>query len=42
MKTNGSNANQVATTEKKQGTLGEWLKDRKEAFNQALPAPLKI
>ena len=38
MKTNGSNANQVATTEKKQGTLGEWLKDRKEAFNQALPA----
>ena len=38
MKTNGSNANQVATTEKKQGTLGEWLKDRKEAFNQAIPA----
>ena len=38
MKTNGSNANQVATTEKKQGTLGEWLKGRKEAFNQALPA----
>ena len=38
MKTNGSNANQVATTEKKQGTLGEWLKDRKDAFNQALPA----
>ena len=37
MKTNGSNANQVATTEKK-GTLGEWLKDRKESFLQALPA----
>ena len=36
MKTNGSNANQVATTEKK-GTLGEWLKDCKGAFNQALP-----
>ena len=37
MKTNGSNANQVATTEKK-GTLGEWLRDRKESFLQALPA----
>ena len=37
MKTNGSNANQVATTEKK-GTLGEWLKDRKDSFGQALPA----
>lgn len=37
MKTNGSNANQVATTEKK-GTLGEWLKERKESFLQALPA----
>ncbi|MCR5436182.1 MAG: recombinase RecT [Treponema sp.] len=37
MKTNGSNANEVATTEKK-GTLGEWLKDRKESFLQALPA----
>ena len=36
MKTNGSNANEVATTEKK-GTLGEWLKDRKESFLQALP-----
>ena len=36
MKTNGSNANQVATTEKK-GTLGEWLKERKESFLQALP-----
>ena len=37
MKTNGSNINQVATTEKK-GTLGEWLNQRKDAFNQALPA----
>ena len=37
MKTNGSNANQVATTEKK-GTLGEWLNNRKESFSQALPA----
>ena len=37
MKTNGSNANQVATTEKK-GTLGKWLKERKESFLQALPA----
>lgn len=37
MKTNGSNANQVPTTEKK-GTLGDWLKDRKEALNSALPA----
>lgn len=37
MKTNGSNANQVAATEKK-GTLGEWLKDRKDSFGQALPA----
>ena len=38
MKTNGSNGNQVATTQPKQGTLGEWLKDRKESFLQALPA----
>ena len=37
MKTNGSNANQVATTEKK-GTLGEWLNDKKRSFLQALPA----
>ena len=37
MKTNGSNANEVATTEKK-GTLGEWLNERKGAFNDALPA----
>ena len=37
MKTNGTNANEVATTEKK-GTLGEWLKQRKDSFNQALPA----
>lgn len=37
MKTNGSNANQVATTEKK-GTLGEWLNDKKGSFLQALPA----
>ena len=38
MKTNGSNSNQVATTQPKQGTLGEWLKERKESFLQALPA----
>ena len=38
MKANGSNANQVATTTEKKGTLGEWLKERKESFNQALPA----
>lgn len=38
MKTNGSNANQVATTQQKKGTLGEWLKERKDSFNQALPA----
>ena len=38
MKTNGSNANQVATTQPKQGTLGEWLKERKDSFSQALPA----
>lgn len=38
MKTNGSNANQVATKQPKQGTLGEWLKERKESFYQALPA----
>ena len=38
MKTNGSNANQVATATEKKGTLGEWLKDRKDSFLQALPA----
>lgn len=38
MKTNGSNANQVTTTTEKKGTLGEWLKDKKDAFNSALPA----
>lgn len=38
MRTNGSNANQVATTKEKKGTLGEWLKERKESFLQALPA----
>lgn len=38
MKTNGSNANQVATTAEKKGTLGEWLNERKGAFNDALPA----
>ena len=38
MKTNGSNANQVATTQPKQGTLGEWLKNRKDAINSAIPA----
>ena len=38
MKTNGSNSNQVATTTEKKGTLGEWLKERKESFYQALPA----
>ena len=38
MKTNGANANQVATTTEKKGTLGEWLKERKESFLQALPA----
>lgn len=37
MKTNGSNANQVVTQPKK-GTLGEWLSERKTAFNEALPA----
>lgn len=36
MKTDGSNSKSVATTEKK-GTLGEWLKERKESFLQALP-----
>lgn len=36
MKTNGTDATkQVA--EKKQGTLGEWLKDRKESFLSAIP-----
>lgn len=38
MKTNGSNANQVATTKEKKGTLGEWLNQRKESLNNALPA----
>ena len=38
MKTNGSNMNQVTTTQPKQGTLGEWLKERKDSLNQALPA----
>lgn len=38
MKTNGSNANQLATTQQKKGTLGEWLNERKDSINQALPA----
>ena len=38
MKTNGSNANQVATTKEKKGTLGEWLNERKDSLNQALPS----
>ena len=38
MKTNGSNTNQVAPTTEKKGTLGEWLKNKKESFLQALPA----
>ena len=38
MKTNGSNANQVATTTPKPGTLGEWLSNRKSVLEQALPA----
>ena len=39
MKTNGSNANQVATaTQPKPGTLGEWLSNRKNVLEQALPA----
>ena len=39
MKTNGSNANQLATNPKeKKGTLGEWLNERKESLNNALPA----
>ena len=38
MKTNGSNVNQVATTQPKQGTLGEWLNARKDSLNRALPA----
>ena len=37
MKTNGSNANQVATTQPKQGTLGEWLNKNKDSFGKALP-----
>ena len=36
MKTDGSNANQVTTTEKK-GTLGEWLNKNKDSFGKALP-----
>ena len=35
MKTNGTNA--IATTEKKQGTLGDWMNGNKEAFLSALP-----
>lgn len=39
MKTNGSNANQLATNPKeKKGTLGEWLNERKDSLNNALPA----
>jgi recombination protein RecT len=39
MKTNGSNANQLATNPKeKQRTLGDWLNERKESLNNALPA----
>ena len=38
MKTNGSNATQVATTTPKPGTLGEWLSNRKDVLKQALPA----
>ena len=38
MKTNGSNANQLATTKEKKGTLGEWLNERKDSLNNALPA----
>ena len=37
MKANGSNAKDVATTQPKQGTLGEWLKAKKDALNSALP-----
>ena len=37
MKTNGSNANQITTTTEKKGTLGYWLNENKNAFNQALP-----
>ncbi|MBO7518813.1 MAG: hypothetical protein J6T31_06860, partial [Methanobrevibacter sp.] len=37
MKTNGSNANQVAITRPKQGTLGEWLNNNKDSFGKALP-----
>ena len=37
MKTNGSNAKEVATTQQKQGTLGEWLNNNKESFGKALP-----
>lgn len=37
MKTNGSNANQLTTQEKK-GTLGDWLNEKKGALSAALPA----
>lgn len=39
MKTNGSDAanKMVATTEKKQGTLGEWMNGNKSAFLSAIP-----
>ena len=36
MKTNGV-SNAVATQHPKQGTLGEWLKERKDSIKQALP-----
>ena len=38
MKTNGSNATTQITTTEKKGTLGDWLKARKDSLNQALPA----
>lgn len=38
MKTNGSNANQVAAVQQKKGTLKEWLDERKESLSQAIPA----
>ena len=38
MKTDGSNAKEVAATTEKKGTLGYWLNENKNAFNQALPA----
>lgn len=37
MKTNGENANQIAKTEPKQGTLGDWMNGNKAAFMDALP-----